>query len=659
MKTALGNFDHQNDYEERNSKQILQDTREDSPTKKSEVLSTTKVLKSAKKLEEDPSLEEYSIKVTKSTQKLLNKPSNYNAGSLKDFDENEKSQSIRHKLCSTILQEEKSFRNQNKKDELEEIASRIHRGNEISKEIRSLSDLNLSKKVDDRSSFIEAASIHRRDNLKALGESMMNGEKEKKTKNIVSPERQKDERSELHNVLPHEYTNLENFFERELNELKKKNEKLFEENQDLKIKNAQLEVKLTQEIEKNKELKEQLHQRENELKESRTKIESYLSPKRTLIKTETPLSSPKSEIFKKKTIYPNSKESNMNGSQKFFRANPPTEKPSQDVRSVSGIGPFLRKKLETESELYSPSREKPTQMLFKTVSNTMLKTEYTSPKKNDQPTLKYLSSAPRTTRRPFLGHEDLPFSTDAHIFRLACLKDNETLFVNDQIEVRFQIILTDKRHPAELEVGIMYINKTQTNMKEFSVTYKSAPGFLINAENEEIEQNINPRDNQTHHLIVQMVTPSDQIGVFIIEYRVNEEPIQLKLHIPITILKFVKFLTISSSDFIKKRKFMQTHHPGESEESPKIKLSQEYLAALTNNLFTKMVPIATDKTNNRFSLYGGYVKLEDGEILIRFIIENNSQTAMVQVNFDEECRGYATELIKILIFLLNEKVLLL
>ena len=44
-------------------------------------------------------------------------------------------------------------------------------------------------------------------------------------------------------------------------------------------------------------------------------------------------------------------------------------------------------------------------------------------------------------------------------------------------------------------------------------------GFLINAENEEIEQNINPRDNQTHHLIVQMVTPSDQIGVFIIEYR--------------------------------------------------------------------------------------------------------------------------------------------
>ena len=167
----------------------------------------------------------------------------------------------------------------------------------------------------------------------------------------------------------------------------------------------------------------------------------------------------------------------MNGSQKFFRANPPTEKPSQDVRSVSGIGPFLRKKLETESELYSPSREKPTQMLFKTVSNTMLKTEYTSPKKNDQPTLKYLSSAPRTTRRPFLGHEDLPFSTDAHIFRLACLKDNETIFVNDQIEVRFQIILTDKRHPAELEVGIMYINKTQTNMKEFSVTYKSAPGI--------------------------------------------------------------------------------------------------------------------------------------------------------------------------------------
>jgi len=197
---------------------------------------------------------------------------------------------------------------------------------------------------------------------------------------------------------------------------------------------------------------------------------------------ETPLSSPKSEIFKKKTLNP-SKE-NLNGSlAKLYKSNPPPEKPSQDTRSVAGIGPFLRKKLEIESELYSPSRERPGQMMLKTVSNamlktfsnTMLKTEFASPKRNDQPTVKYLSPSPKT-RRPFLGYEDLPYLTDARAFRLACLKDKETLFENEQIIVEFQVQLRDQKELTELEVEITYINKTQTNMKEFSVTYKSAPG---------------------------------------------------------------------------------------------------------------------------------------------------------------------------------------
>jgi len=105
---------------------------------------------------------------------------------------------------------------------------------------------------------------------------------------------------------------------------------------------------------------------------------------------------------------------------------------------------------------------------------------------------------------------------------------------------------------------------------------------------------------------------------------------------------------------------MQTHHPGESEESPKVKLTSGHLETLRKYLFSKMVPIATDKTNNnRFTVYGGYIKLEEGDVLIRVILENSTQTVMVQVNFDEECREYATELIKMLIFLLNEKVLLL
>lgn len=201
---------------------------------------------------------------------------------------------------------------------------------------------------------------------------------------------------------------------------------------------------------------------------------------------ETPLSSPKSEIFKKKTIYPISKEGNMNGSlAKLYKSNPPLEKPSQDTRNTAGIGPFLRKKLEIESELYSPSRERQGQTLIKTVSNsmlktfsnTMLKTEYTSPMRNEQQTVKYLSPGPKT-RRPFLTHEDLPYSTDARVFRLACLKNNETLFENEQIIVNFKVQLQDKRELAELEVEITYINKTEMNMNEFSVTYKSAPGNL-------------------------------------------------------------------------------------------------------------------------------------------------------------------------------------
>jgi len=42
---------------------------------------------------------------------------------------------------------------------------------------------------------------------------------------------------------------------------------------------------------------------------------------------------------------------------------------------------------------------------------------------------------------------------------------------------------------------------------------------MINAENTEIEQQINSLDTQTHKLRVQMISPSDQIGTFIIEYR--------------------------------------------------------------------------------------------------------------------------------------------
>ncbi len=105
---------------------------------------------------------------------------------------------------------------------------------------------------------------------------------------------------------------------------------------------------------------------------------------------------------------------------------------------------------------------------------------------------------------------------------------------------------------------------------------------------------------------------------------------------------------------------MQTNHPNQSEESSKVKISKEYLEKLNKYLFSRLVRLeTTESAKTRFTLYGGKIQLYDTELLVRFIIENNTQTVMVQVNFEEEYRDYATDYIKIIVLILNEKVLLL
>ena len=141
----------------------------------------------------------------------------------------------------------------------------------------------------------------------------------------------------------------------------------------------------------------------------------------------------------------------------------------------------------------------------------------------------------------------------------------------------------------------------------------------------------------------------------------DDEPYQWKLHCPIVMTKFFEFLPISSSDFIRRRKTLQTQYPNNTEESPKIYLSQSRLDALKEYLLTKMTIIQADKgTVERFTLFGGCIKTDipDRELLVRLIIENETQIAMVQVNYDDGCEEFAKDYIAMLILLCNEKTVL-
>ena len=164
----------------------------------------------------------------------------------------------------------------------------------------------------------------------------------------------------------------------------------------------------------------------------------------------------------------------------MFQPHAPLEKPKNHSHSLAHMGPFLRKKLEDDDELYDTSTDKSNQLLYKTVSNTMIKTEYTSPKR-DTASPKYTSPIPMTNRRPFYNHNDILFSTDVEKFQLACLKNKERLFENQHMIVEVQTNLKDKFDERSKHLGITltFINKTHREMDEFSVTYKSVPGFFV------------------------------------------------------------------------------------------------------------------------------------------------------------------------------------
>lgn len=125
--------------------------------------------------------------------------------------------------------------------------------------------------------------------------------------------------------------------------------------------------------------------------------------------------------------------------------------------------------------------------------------------------------------------------------------------------------------------------------------------------------------------------------------------------------KFAKFHPISAQDFTREKKILQSQYPENYEESPKIRLSQKNVATIKENLLSKMVLIETDDDRSgRFSVYGGYIKLGDisSEALVRFIIENETQLLMIQLNYEDELIDFAKDLVKMFAFQCNEKVMI-
>ena len=66
-----------------------------------------------------------------------------------------------------------------------------------------------------------------------------------------------------------------------------------------------------------------------------------------------------------------------------------------------------------------------------------------------------------------------------------------------------------------------------------------------------------------------------------------------------------------------------------------------------------------DDRSGRFSVYGGYIKVGDipSEALVRFIIENETQLLMIQLNYEDELMDYAKDIVKMFAFQCNEKAI--
>ena len=202
----------------------------------------------------------------------------------------------------------------------------------------------------------------------------------------------------------------------------------------------------------------------------------------------TPLSSPKSEMFKKKIVVKTPKQERHNVQEyrnSLYKPSAPThQKQLTDSRSMPSIGPFLRRNLEGDGEFANTSIERierPNTLLLKTLTYSTAP-EYISPKNTSlfERSVRYQQqpSALQTTRRPFQSHTELPYSTNLRTLKICCVRDTEILYENSHVQVGMSTLLQEKSQQPAIDVNMVYTNKTPLLMNEFSVTYKSAPGII-------------------------------------------------------------------------------------------------------------------------------------------------------------------------------------
>jgi len=127
----------------------------------------------------------------------------------------------------------------------------------------------------------------------------------------------------------------------------------------------------------------------------------------------------------------------------------------------SSQSPFYATSMRTKSD-FSPA-------------GTMLKTEFFQ-RKQEQPAIwKKLNQA---LRKSFVSHDELPFATNLYRFKLNCLKDHETLFENEFIKIDTVTYYIPNRSGTAV-IELIYTNKGQVPIEDFSVTYKSVLGKVM------------------------------------------------------------------------------------------------------------------------------------------------------------------------------------
>jgi len=306
---------------------------------------------------------------------------------------------------------------------------------------------------------------------------------------------------------------------------------------------------------------------------------------------------------------------------------------------------------------FIPSPNKRRQELSPGAVNTMNKTELLQQRTWNEPfSKKYAGSQ----QKFFSRHDDLPFSTNLYRFKLACLRDDEVLYEDDNFRIESKTYYIPER-AGILVVELIYTNKGEVPINDFAVTYKSIAGFDIRPEETALSSVLTPGESQHHQLNTEVNGYPRDVGLMVVEFRLENEPRQLKLNFPLIMTKFLTFKNVNSAEYNKKRKSMLANHSSNVEESIKLRINRDHLDVLQDTLFGKMTPIPVEgASENRFNIYGGCVTIGTSQLeyILRIIVEIETNLMLIQVIYPFGGEQDAKLLLEKLIFLCNETSLL-